>query len=104
MANKIEINLDEITKQMDELKDTKARLKFELDAIEKEIEKNELKLIAVIDKMGVDNMQHGVYSFGWKTTNRTAFDQKKFSSENPDLYEKYKTTKENQKFEFKINK
>jgi predicted phage-related endonuclease len=100
----IEINLDEITQQMDELKDQKARYKFELDAIEKEIEKNELKLIAVLDKLGAEEVQHGVYSFGWKPIKRTAFDQKLFSSENPDLFEKYKLTKESTKFEFKINK
>lgn len=101
---KIELNLDAITEHLYELKDAKARYKFELNNIEKEIEKEELKLIALLDKTGVDEMQHGIYSWGWKISTRTAFDQQLFSSENPELFEKYKLTKENKKLEFKINK
>ena len=101
---KIELDLDAITAHMDELKDAKARLKFELDNIEKEIEKEELKLIAVLDKTGVDTMDYGVYSFGWKISTRKAFDQQLFGKEHPDLLEQYKIEKENKKFEFKINK
>lgn len=101
---KIELDLDAITQHLDELKDARARYKFELNNIEKEIEKEELKLIALLDKTGVDEMQHGIYSWGWKISTRTAFDQQLFSSENPELFEKYKLTKENKKLEFKINK
>jgi hypothetical protein len=101
---KIEIDLDEITKQMDELKDTKARLEFELKMTKEEIEKNELKLIALLNQTGVDEMQFGVYSFGLKITKRKAFDQKLFGSDYPDLLDKYKVEKESEKFEFKINK
>ena len=100
----IELDLDAITQHLDELKDARARYKFELANIEKEIEKEELKLIALLDKTGVDEMQHGIYSWGWKISTRTAFDQQLFSSENPELFEKYKLTKENKKLEFKINK
>lgn len=101
---KIELDLDAITQHLDELKDARARYKFELNNVEKEIEKEELKLIALLDKAGVDEMQHGIYSWGWKITTRNAFDQQLFSSENPELFEKYKLIKENKKFDFKINK
>lgn len=101
---KIEIDLDAITAHMDELKDTKARLKFELDNVEKEIEKEELKLIALLEQTGVDSMDYGVYTFGWKISARKAFDQKLFGTEHPDLLEQYKVEKEQKKFEFKINK
>lgn len=100
---KIEIDLDAITKHLDELKDAKARLKFEIDNVDKEIEKEELKLIALIDKTGVDSMDYGVYTFGWKISTRKAFDQKLFGAEHPDLLEQYKVEKEQKKFEFKIN-
>lgn len=103
MTQLLEINLDEITQEMSELKDAKARYKFELDNIEKEIEKKELVLVALMERMGVDEMTHGVYRWGWKNATRTAFDQKLFSTDNPELFEKYKTTKESQRFEFKIN-
>ena len=101
---KIEIDIDKITTYHDELKDTKARLKFELDAVEKEIEKNEIKLIALLSEMKVDSFDYGVYSFGLKTVKRTAFSQKEFSKDNPELFEKYKLTNESVKFEFRINK
>lgn len=101
---KIEINLNEITSKLDELKDAQARCKFELKNVEKEIEKEELKLIALLDKTQCETMDYGVYSFGWKTTTRKVFDQKLFGQENPDLLEKYRIEKENRVFEFKINK
>lgn len=101
---KIELDLDAITARLDELKDAKARYKFELNNVEKEIEKEELKLIALLDKTGVDEMQHGIYSWGWKISTRKAFDQKLFGSEHPDLLEQYKIEKENKTFDFRINK
>lgn len=99
----VELNLEEITENMYQLKDTEARLKFELKNIEKEIEKNEIKLVALLEKQNVNDMQFGVYSFGWKTSKRKAFDQKLFSSKHPELFEEFKIEKESQKFEFKIN-
>ena len=101
---KIELDLDAITQHLDELKDARARYKFELNNIEKEIEKEELKLIALLDKTGVNEMQHGIYSWGWKITKRKAFDQQLFSFEHPDMFEDYKIEKENKKLEFRINK
>ena len=104
MPNKITIDLDLITSEMDTLKDQQARLKFELKETEKEIEKRELQLIALLSQLDVNEMQHGVYSFGLKTVTRKAFDQKLFGKEHPDLLEEYKLEKDSEKFEFKINK
>ena len=101
---KVELDLDLITSEMDELKDNRARLKFELNNIEKEIEKRELQLVALLSQAGVKNMDYGVYSFGFKETKRTAFDQGLFKEENPELFDKYYITKVNEKFEFKINR
>ena len=101
---KIELDLDAITQHLDELKDARARYRFELNNVEKEIEKEELKLIALLDQTGVDTMDYGVYSFGWKISKRKSFDQKLFGIEHPDLLEQYKIEKESKNFEFKINK
>lgn len=101
---KVQIDLDAVTTQMDELKDHKARLKFELNAVEKEIEKCELQLVALLNQAKVDSMDYKIYSFGFKTVIRTAFDQRLFKEENPKLFDKYYLTKEQQKFDFKINK
>ena len=101
---KITIDLDAITADMDLLKDEKARLTFELKNIEKEIEKRELQLVTALQQADVKTMDYGVYSFGWKTTKRKAFDQKLFKEKQPDLFNQYYIEKESEKFEFKINK
>lgn len=100
----MEIDLEKITSEMDLLKQDKARLKFELNNVEKELEKRELQLVTTLSKLEVDSMDYGVYSFGWKVTKRKAFDQKLFKEEQPDVFNKYYLEKENKKFEFKINK
>lgn len=101
--SKIEIDLDVITHTMDELKKEKARLKFDLNEVEKEIEKYELQLVALLGQMNVKSMDYGVYSFGLKETSRTSFDQSLFKEQEPDLFQKYYLTKTSEKFEFKIN-
>lgn len=101
---KVSIDLDVITSEMDTLKDERARLKFELNNVEKEIEKRELQLIALLSQADVKSMDYGVYSFGLKETTRTAFDQKLFKEEQPELFNKYYLPKVSEKFEFKINK
>lgn len=101
---KIEIDLDVITAELDALYDTKARYEFELRKTKEEIEKNQLKLVALLGQLDVKEMTHDIYSFGIKETKRKAFDQKLFSSENPELFEKYKIEKVSEKFDFKINK
>lgn len=100
----MEIDLEKITSEMDLLKQDKARLKFELNNVEKELEKRELQLVTTLSKLEVDSMDYGVYSFGWKVTKRKAFDQKLFKEEQPDVFNKYYLEKENKKFEFKILK
>lgn len=101
---KITIDLDAITADIDLLKDEKARLTFELKNVEKEIEKRELQLVTALQQADVRTMDYGVYSFGWKTTKRKAFDQKLFKEKQPDLFNQYYIEKESEKFEFKINK
>jgi len=48
---------------MDMLKDQVARYKFDMKEAEKEIEKRELQLIALLSQMDVNEMQHGIYNF-----------------------------------------
>lgn len=45
---KVELDLDLITKEMDTLKDDRARLKFELNNVEKEIEKTRAAASCII--------------------------------------------------------
>lgn len=104
MGTKIEIDLDEITAKLDELKKNEAEYKFLLKQAQDEIEKLELKLIAVLDKTGAESMDFGVYSWGWKTTSRTALDQKYLKENYADVYNACYLTKEKRNFEFKINK
>lgn len=102
MSHKIEIDLDKITSEMDALKDDKARLSFELKNVEKEIEKRELQLIALLGQMDVKEMDFGIYSFGFKEYSRTSFDQKAFKEAEPELFNKYYLPKTTERFEFKV--
>ena len=99
-----QVDLKELTSKMDELKDAKARLEFDLKQVEKEIEKVELELVNVLDKTGVERMDYGTYTFGWVEKTRKAFNQKAFGQVYPDLLEKFKLETTSRKFEFKINK
>lgn len=99
----VEIDLDLITSEMDEIKKEEARLKFELKQLEQEKEKRELQLSALLSQLDVKECNHGIYSFGFKISKRKAFDQKLFSTENPELFERYKVEKEKEDFYFKIN-
>jgi len=101
---KIEINLDEILQKIDELKEGIAEAKFILKKGEESLEKEELKLQALLEKVGVKEMDHGIYSFGWKETKRKAFDQKLFGEKHPELLDQFKIEKTSEKFEVKINK
>lgn len=100
----ITIDLDVITSELDALKLDKARYEFELKAIKDEIEKREMQLCALLGRMGVESMDYGVYSFGFKTTVRNALDQKLLKEKFPEQYDACYVAKENRKFEFKINK
>ena len=99
----VKINVEKITQELDDIKKDIARYKFELNNLEKEKEKRELQLIALLDQMDVRNMDYGVYSFGFKEYTRTAFDQKLFKEEQPELFNKYYIPKVSERFEFKIN-
>ncbi len=94
--------LNNIVDEMMQVKDLIAQNKFELKRLEQQEELLNIKLIGYLKKMDVNQIQLTNCSFGFKTTTRCAFDQKLFSKENPELFEKYKLTKENEKFEFKI--
>ena len=102
--NKIEIDLDAITARRDELMDLESRYKFELKQVTKEMEKLDLQLIALIDQMDVDSMDYKTYTFGWKTTTRTALDQKYLKEHFADIAKQCTFEKENRVFDFKINK
>lgn len=104
MPHKVTIDLDTITKELDQLKDERARFKFELSKIEKDIEIREMQLSALLGQMNVSSMDYGVYSFGIKKVSRTALDQKLLKEKYPKQYEDCYVTKISEKFEFKINK
>lgn len=94
--------LNSIIDEMLENKDLQAQHKFELKRLGQQEELLNVKLIGVLKKMNVNEMILPNCKFGMKVATKTAFDQKLFSKENPELFEKYKTTKESEKFEFKI--
>lgn len=100
--NKIEIDLDAITKRRDELMDLEARYKFELKQVTKEMEQLDLQLIALLNQTGTDEMTYGTYKFGWVTKSRTALDQKYLKEHYADIAAQCTFTKENRTFEFKL--
>lgn len=104
MGNKIEIDLDAITKRRDELMDLDARYKFELKQVAKEMEQLDLQLIALLNQTGTEEMQYGTYKFGWVVKSRTALDQKYLKEHYADIAQKCTFTKESKNFDFKINK
>lgn len=97
-----EINIEQLTKELDELKDAKARYNFELKQVEKQIEERESILGLFLKQNKLENFIHGRYEFYFKEYSRTAFDQKAFQTDYPELYAKYKTAKTSERFEFKI--
>ena len=102
MSNKIEIDLDLITETMDNLKKEKARLEFDLKEVNKEIEKYNLQLIALLGQMDVKEMDYKGYYFGFKEVSRTALDQKYLKEHYSDIAEKCTFTKTKENFEFKL--
>lgn len=102
--NKIEIDLDAITKRRDELADLKARYSFELKQVEKEIETLDLQLIALLNQTGVESMDYGCYRWEYKDIQRTALDQKMLKEKYIDVFNDCYLTKTSKKFNFSINK
>ncbi len=99
---KVSIDLEKITSELDQIKQDIARYKFELNNLEKEKTKRETQLIALLGQMDVKSMDYSGYTFGFKEYKRTAFDQQKFKSENPEMFEKYYIPKVTERFEFKL--
>lgn len=101
---KVSIDLDAITEQLDDLYDQQARLKFELKNIEKEIDKREFQLKALLDSLQVDEMVHKTYSFGYveKTINR--LNQSMLKEKYPQQYEECYLPSVSKTFKFHINK
>lgn len=85
-----------------EVKDLIAQHKFELKRLEQQEELLNIKLVGYLKKKKVNEMILPNCHFGMKIAQRTAFDQKLFSKEHPELFDKYRTTKETERFEFKI--
>lgn len=94
--------LNQIIDEMLQVKDAIAAHEFDLKQLKQKEELIAIKLEHILNQTGADEMVLPTCYFGYKTTSRCAFNQKLFSAENPDLYEKYKTTSESTKFEFKI--
>lgn len=95
-------DLNLIIDEMLQIKDAIAAHEFDLKQLRQKEELVSIKLQNILDQTGADEMVLPTCYFGYKTTSRCAFNQKLFSTENPDLYERYKTTTESTKFEFKI--
>lgn len=104
MSKKVTIDLDALTSEMDALKMEKARLSFELNNINKEIEKRELQLLALMSQMDVKEMQHGIYSWGLKEVSRKSLDQKLLKEKFPEQYQACYIEKMSERFEFTIKK
>jgi hypothetical protein len=97
--------MDELNATIDsmlEIKDLIAQHKFELKRLEQQEELLNIKLVGYLKKKKVNEMILPNCHFGMKIAQRTAFDQKLFSKEHPELFDKYRTTKETERFEFKI--
>lgn len=94
--------LNKIVDQMLEVKDLIAQHKFEIKRLEQQEELLNIKLIEYLKKTDCKEMILPNCHFGFTTRSRCTFDQKLFSQENPELFEKYKITKEKESFEFKI--
>lgn len=94
--------MNEIIDEMLEIKDLIAQYKFEIKRLETKEELLNVKLIALLKEKQVNEMIFPNCRFGFVKKTRTAFDQGLFSKENPELFEKYKITKEKEDFVFKV--
>lgn len=104
MAKKVTIDLDQLTAEMDALKAEKARLTFELNNITKEIEKRELQFVALLGKLKVKEMQHGIYTIELKEYTRNMLDQRLLKEKFPEQYQACYLPKVSEKIDFRINK
>lgn len=104
MAKTVSIDLDQLTAEMDTLKAEKARLTFELNNISKEIEKRELQFVALLGKLKVKEMQHGIYTIELKEYTRNMLDQRLLKEKFPEQYQACYLPKVSEKIDFRINK
>ena len=104
MAKTVTIDLDQLTAAMDALKAEKARLTFELNNISKEIEKRELQFVALLGKLKVKEMQHGIYTIELKEYTRNMLDQRLLKEKFPEQYQACYLPKVSEKIDFRINK
>jgi hypothetical protein len=104
MAKTVSIDLDQLTAEMDALKAEKARLTFELNNISKEIEKRELQFVALLGKLKVKEMQHGIYTIKLKEYTRNMLDQRLLKEKFPEQYQACYLPKVSEKIDFRINK
>lgn len=100
---KAKINLDELTAQMDDLKDSKARYEYEIKEVEKKMAVIELALQTELTRTKKDEMRHGIYYWGYKTTTRNALDQKMLKEKYPEQHAACVHPSSSTKFVFKIN-
>ena len=103
MAKKNDVDLESLTAQMDDVKDTIARLKYELKEAEKKESKLQLVFESLLTNLNVEEMTHGIYSWGFveKTTNR--LNQGKIKEDYPDVYQACYLPSTSKTFKFKIN-
>ena len=97
----VDVDLELITNEMDKLKQDKARYQFELKQVEKQIERLELTLIAVLNQAQVKDMEFNGYTFGFKETTRVSLDQKKLKELYPKQFEDCYLPKTKEDFYFK---
>lgn len=104
MTKRVTIDLDAITNELDDLKDAEAQLKFQLKNIQDRIDAKELQLQALLDQLGINEMQHGIYKWYYKESSRTALDQKLIKERYPEQCAECTLTKVSKGFKFEINK
>ncbi len=100
MKNSNEKQIIEITDLLNALYSQQLDLKTQLKGIEKQIAEAEYLAQEVLKQENKEQITCGYWTFGWDVKQRTAFDQTLFKTEHPDIYDKYKTTKEIRTFKF----
>ena len=100
--SKVEIDLEQITDELDNINDQIANYTFKIKQLQKEKDKREMALGLFLKQNKMDNLVYGRFEFGFKEYTRTAFDQALFKQEQPELFEKYKLPKTTERFEFKL--
>lgn len=85
---------------MVELMDKETDLKKELKETQQKIDEVKFHMDKLLEEEKKDIITCGYWSFGYKTSERTTFNQSKFKEAHPKLYEEFQTTSEIKKFCF----